>query len=153
MIKRILILLMVLNAILPSAVFASACASNLSKANINPTYSTQNSVHDSKQNITQNDTHTSSQNTTVSMTSDRHCHHPDMSPCDMPCCNGSSDGTDSAHSMNCDSNCCDSGLVTTAVLPSLPLLIYSHPISLKPVSGNTNLYTQSISPELRPPLV
>ncbi len=150
--KHILILLMVLNAILPSASYASAYASNLSKAKINLTYSAQESAQNSEQDITQNDNNTSSQNATVSMSNDKHCHHPDMSYCDMPCCNGSGDGTDSAHSINCDFNCCNSGLVTTAVLPSLPLLVYSHPISLKPVSSSTNLYTQPISPELRPPL-
>ena len=136
---HLLILLMTLNTLFPSAVLASMCAPSMSTTNMGM------ALH--AQPISSSDTQASDQPTPVSNT---HCHHPDKSPCDMPCCDESS--ASAAHSKQCDSSCCDSGLTTTAVLTALPLLVYSHCLSLKPVSGDSKIFTQSISPELRPPL-
>jgi hypothetical protein len=89
----------------------------------------------------------------VSSTPQHHCNHPGMIATDSNIAMSASEQTIDMQAMNCDAACCDNCLGTPAMLTSLPYISFSHPFSMKPASGKTNLYTHIISPELRPPLV
>ncbi len=125
---RILILFLTLNAIFPSAVLASICVCDKSEM-----HSSQ--LHESATKAPQH-----------------HCHHPGMMAVDSSA-KSTSEQTIDMQAMNCDAACCDNCLGVSAMLTSLPFISFSHPLSMKPVSGKTNFYTHIISPELRPPLV
>ena len=78
---------------------------------------------------------------TITATTENHCNHPGMN------C------VDDMQSTDCNSACCNHCLGASATLTSFPFLSISHPLQVKPVSGDTTFYTHIISPELRPPLV
>ncbi len=126
---RILILFLTLNAIFPSAVLASICVCD--KSNM----------------------HSSEMQDAMEKNSQHHCNHPGMMTVDSSIAMSASEQTIDMQAMNCDAACCDNCLGTSAMLTSLPYITFSHPLSMKPASGKTNLYTHIISPELRPPLV
>jgi hypothetical protein len=136
MMTRFLILLITLNAIFPSAVFASLCSSTMTATITKGMTKTMSTlvVHQVKQvnNIQQS---AESQKHHMSAPMPCHCPHQNsslttmkMTTSEMPCCdnNNTSDSDLPLLSMTCDSGCCASmGFSAVAIISSLiPPVLY-----------------------------
>jgi hypothetical protein len=125
---RILILLVTLNALFPTA--GLACVSKTS-ANMS-TVSITTSIGEAQGLTADNASHHPS--ATISVSSQMHCDDP-------------------MQVMDCDSGCCANCVsISIALTPSSSVLL-SPMLASKPVSSSVNFYTRHTSPELQPPLI
>ncbi len=136
---RILILILALNAFITPVSIASACSLGMSNAG-EPMSSmpVQMAIPASM-----------SQSNTIDSDSGS-----DVSSAQIHCDNCVSKNTGDMSNMNCDLDCSVSCAVTSVVaMTSASLAVLPAVHAVKPVAGNFNIYTRSISPELHPPLV